>query len=69
MAIIRPSDISSDYAKALAGVLSASKDLGVSCVTKASSMWAVRIDDADREAFIELAKEAGERFFSKGTGT
>ena len=56
--IIRPSDIHADTGRAKIGLVTAARDLGIGVDCRLSSMWRVDIDGNEREAFLELAKEA-----------
>jgi hypothetical protein len=59
--IIRSFDVHEDVGRAKFGVLLAAKELGIECNCKLSSQWIVKIDGNEREAFLELAREAAER--------
>ncbi len=58
--IIRPSDVHKDAGKAKLGVMLAARELGIECNCTLSSQWIVRIDGNERDAFLELAREAAE---------
>ena len=59
--IVRPSDIHDDAARARLGVGLAAKALGVECNLRLMTQWLVKMDNRDREAFLEIARECAER--------
>ena len=59
--IIRPSEVHVDHDKARLGVGLAAEALGVECGLKLQTQWLVKIDEKDREAFLELARECAEK--------
>ena len=58
--IVRPSEVHDDPSRARLGVGLAAEALGVECDMRLQTQWRVQIDEMDRGAFLEIARECAE---------